>query len=237
MTVTRPQQQAVFALNSGTRSRALPFPFLSLSGEDLIILVSSNMEQPFRVTIDPFGGIMALESQSAVGHPEEGEPWTDILTAPNSLQYRYVEFFGNSIADALKDSAATAAIFDAAVPDLPEGVRELTTVPTDALAALTDPDQSLTVAQTAAHPKLVEELAEALHVIDQTDPVSPTPRKPWQVLDHQAQAGYRRYSRAILTAIATTGNPFTVSLPGMRAQSTRQAAHAAMLFTKYWISR
>jgi hypothetical protein len=236
MTVSRAQQQAVFALKSGTHPRGMPFPFLSLSGEDLTILVSSNMEQPFRVTVDPSGAIVGLESQSAVGHPEEGEPWTDILSNPNGLQYRYFEFFSKMIAEALTDSVAADASFDVALPDLPASVAELTTIPADALAALADPGQALTVAQVAAHPKLVEELAEALHVIDQTDPLSPTPRKPWQVLDHHAKEGCRRCSRAILTAIATTGSPFTVSLPGM-PQRTRQAAYAVMLFTQYWAKR
>lgn len=236
MTITRAQQQALFALTTGASTRGLPFPDLAVSGENLTILVTSVMEQPFRVTVDPAGVIVGLESQSAVGSPVEGAPWTDILASPDSLNYRYAEFFSKTIATALKESVAAAASFDAPVPDLPGVVGELTGIPADALAALADPAQALAVAQVAAHPKLVDDLAEALHVIDQTDPVSPTPRRPWRALDHHAQAGYRRCARAILTAIATTGSPFTVSLPGM-PQWTRQAAYAAMLFTMYWTRR
>lgn len=236
MTVTIAQQQALFALTAGTADRGLPFPSLSVSGENLTILVTSTIDQPFRVTVDPSGVIVGLESQSAMGRPVAGAPWTDILSNPNGLQYRYFEFFSKTIAEALKESAAAAASFNVAVPDLPDGVSELTAIPADALAALADPDQALTVAQTAAHPKLVVKLAEALHVIDQTDATYPTPRRPWQGLDVHSQVGYRRCARAILTAIATTGSPLTVSLPGM-PQRTRQAAYAAMLFAQFWTTK
>lgn len=235
MTVTRPQQQALFALNAKGNVR-LPLTTPGLPDGNIAVLIVSSMEQPFRVTIDPSGAIVALEAQATSGKPVEDRPWTDILGAPGSLQYRYVEFFGKLIAAALEDAEALASGF---YPELeaPEGARALTSIPADAMAALADPAKALKVAQTAAHPDLVEELAESIYVTVQTDSVTPSPRKSWRALDYATvQNGYRSDARAILTAIATTGNPCTVNLPGATSP-TKQAAHAAMLFSKYWVNR
>jgi hypothetical protein len=193
------------------------------------------MEQPFGSPLIR-QAIVALDAQATSGKPVEDKPWTDILGAPDCLQYRYVEFFGKVIAAALKDAASVGAGF---YPTLkaPEGVSSLMAIPADALAALSDPARALKVALTAAHPDLVEELSEAIYVTVQTDSTMASPRKPWRAQDYvTVQNGYRSDARAILTAIATSGDPYIVNLPGATSP-VKQAAYAAMLFSKYWVNR
>jgi len=223
MTVTIAQQQVLFALGSTLVTRNLPVPTLALSGDNLSLVLASPMERPFRITLDPDGDIVGLEAQSAHGAPTAEEPWTDILGSDSALDSRYEDFFRNTIAVALSDAEKADHGVTAPFIDYPASL--FTSIPADAMEALDDPELALQVARTAALSGLVEDLAEMLYVVGLEDQAKQLP-----------MMGCLHHSRALLTAIATTGSPFTVSFAG-EPTGLRQGGYAAMLFTRHWMKR
>ncbi|HEX9227958.1 MAG TPA: hypothetical protein VF885_15245 [Arthrobacter sp.] len=233
MTVTPAQQHALFRIAASVNVEGPSLLSVTQSEGNVTVVVPGGMYPPVRITVDAEGRVNDVSTHR--DSPAEGPDveWVDIRdTSRASLYDELVE----SVAEFVARGLALLPQLDAPTLNAPAAVAVLAAIPGDALLALTNPDRAVTVAAIAAEPSVVLASAKALYQVRRDE--SPSVQQPaWYLLSSGRQAVYRTDARMILTALATTGNPFVANLPVEGAPTPKQAAAVVKVFAKHWAKR
>lgn len=229
MTVTPAQQHALLRIahrNQGTES---PFIDIVRSGDAITVTIPQGVYASLRITLDPEGQVTSILTRP----DSTADAWVDLRETVRARDYdEWVEI----VAEFVARSRSWLPQLDAPGSNA-KGVDEvLHAIPGDALLALTDPDRALSVAAVAAEYSVVLAASKALYQVRRDE--SKTIQEPaWYLLSSGRQAVYRTDASMILTALATTGNPFVANLPVDGAPTPKQAAAVVKVFAKAWAKR
>jgi hypothetical protein len=233
MTVTPAQQHALFRIAAFVNVEGSSFQSITQSEGNVTAVIPGGMYPPVRITVDAEGQVTEVSTHR--DSPAEGPDveWVDIRdTNRASLSEELAE----SVAEFVARGLVWLPQLDAPALNSPAAVAVLEAIPGDALLALTDPDRAVTVAAVAAEVSVVLASARALYQVRRDESPSVQQQPAWYLLSTGRQAVYRT-DASILTALATTGNPFVANLPVDGAPTPKQAAAVVKVFAKHWAKR